>query len=165
MSPTGKSDTEGMAWCSTPQLSDAVCRPDARRRWLARFFNWVAEARSHRVICLVLGIWLINGFDLAFTIISHEQGMLHEENPLARHMLQHGTASIMLYKIGLVLIGSYPLLRFRTARITELGAYVILVAYAILAIHWSTCYEFFSLTATNDVGLADIETLGGSPPQ
>ncbi len=45
--------------------------------------HWVAEARSHRVICLVLGIWLLNGFDLAFTILSHEQGVLHEENPVA----------------------------------------------------------------------------------
>ena len=150
---------------SMPQLWDVVYLPEARRRWFARLVIWVAESRSHRIICLVLGIWLINAFDLALTIISHQQGMLHEENPVARHMLQYGTTSIVLYKIGLVLIGSYPLLRFRTARITELGACVILVAYAVLAVHWSTCYEFFSQTATNEFDLADIEALDAPSPQ
>jgi len=101
------------------------------------WLHWIAEARAHRVILLVLGIWLLNGFDLAFTVISHQQGMLHEENPLARHMLHNGTASIVLFKTGLVLIGSYPLLRFRAARISELGAFTILFAYVLLAVHWA----------------------------
>ncbi len=125
------------------------------RRWSARVINWIVEARSHRVICLVLGIWLLNGFDLAFTILSHDQGMLHEENPLARHMLAYGTTSIVLFKIGLVLTGSYPLLRFRTARITEMGAFVILLAYAVLALHWSECYDLYSSTATHHMDLAE----------
>ncbi len=117
-------------------------------RRTTRFVRWVAEARSHRVICLVVGIWILNGFDLMFTILSHQQGMLHEQNPLARHMLQYGTASVALFKIGLVLIGSYPLLRFRRARITELAALLILTSYAFLSIHWSMCYEQYSLSAT-----------------
>jgi hypothetical protein len=114
---------------------------------------------------LVFGIWLLNGFDLTFTVLSHQQGVLHEENPLARHMLQYGTTSIVLYKIGLVLIGSYPLLRFRRARITELGTYVILAAYAFLAIHWATCYELYAVSATDTVDLATLENLVGAPPQ
>jgi hypothetical protein len=104
---------------------------------------------------MVLGIWLFNGFDLAFTIISHHQGMLHEANPFARHVLQYGTASIMLYKVGLVLIGSYPFLRFRQAAIAELGAYTILIAYAFLAIHWAMCFEWYTVTLVNDINLAD----------
>ena len=117
------------------------------------------------MICVVLGIWLLNGFDLTFTVLSHQQGMLHEENPLARHMLQNGVASIMLYKIGLVLIGSYPLLRFRRARITELGTYVILAAYALLAIHWASCYELYAMSGVESVDLAGLEDLGRTPPQ
>lgn len=121
--------------------------------------HWAVEARSHRVICLVLGIWLLNGFDLALTILAYQLGVLQEENPLAMHLLEQGTASIVLFKIGLVLVGSYPLLRFRTARITELAAYLILASYALLAVHWSTCYELYAISVTQSINLADVEPL------
>lgn len=146
---------------ATTRLSDSMATAHTGRRRSARVIEWIVEARSHRVICLVLGIWLLNGFDLAFTILSHDQGMLHEENPLARHMLAYGTASIILFKIGLVLIGSYPLLRFRAARITELGSFVILLSYAFLAVHWSECYDLYSITATHNVEMAESHLLDG----
>jgi len=123
--------------------------------WTSRLVHWVVDTRAHRILCLLIGIWIFNAFDLMFTILSHQQGMLHEENPLARHMLQHGILAIVLYKVGLVLIGSYPLLRFRRARITELGAIVILVTYAILAVHWTQCYEQYSISASTTVNFSD----------
>jgi hypothetical protein len=119
----------------------------------------MAEARSHRVICLVLGVWLLNGFDLAFTILAHQHGLLHEENPLARRMLSHGTTSIVLFKIGLVLIGSYPILRFRMRRISELAAVLVLAAYVMLAIRWSTCVDLYSAAAGHYFDLAGVPPL------
>jgi len=104
-----------------------------------------------------MGIWMLNAFDLAFTILSHEQGFLHEENPLARIMLSHGIASIILFKLGLVLIGSYPLLRFRKARIAELAACLVFAAYVLLAIRWSMCYELYAFVGSYPIDLADIE--------
>jgi len=104
----------------------------------------------------VLGIWLLNAFDLAFTILSHEQGMLHEENPVARHLLENGTASIVLFKSGLVLIGSYPLLRFRRVRIAEMAAALILLAYAMLAVRWSICYDLYAVLVTHSTDLPDL---------
>ena len=104
-------------------------------------------ARSRRVICGVLGVWLLNAFDLVFAVLVHEQGMLDEQNPLAAHMLQQGMGSIILYKIGLVLVGSYPLLRFRATRIAELGTFVILLTYALVAIRWSACLEVYVLSS------------------
>ena len=136
----------------------------APRAWHARLMDWAVEARSHRVILLVMGIWMLNGFDLAFTVIAYQQGMLHEENPLARHMLRNGMPSIVLFKIGLVLIGSYPLLRFRTARITELGSMVILVAYAMLAMHWSECLDLYATTVGHGVNIKDLAQLNGFVP-
>ncbi len=106
-----------------------------------------------------MGIWLLNGFDLAFTVLAHEQGMLHEQNPLARFMLDNGTASIILFKIGLVLIGSYPLLRFRQARISELGSCLIFAAYVFLAIRWSTCFELYTAASGGQIDLAEIGPL------
>lgn len=128
--------------------STTVSTQQAHETWFTRLSDWVAQSRAHRVICLVMGIWMLNIFDLTLTLMSHEQGLLHEGNPLARHLLQSGTLAIVLFKIGLVAIGSYPLLRFRRARITELGSYVILFAYAYLAIHWSMCYEQYDILAS-----------------
>jgi hypothetical protein len=137
-------------------LSQAVAPPRTSRNWFDQTLEWAVEARAHRVVLLVLGIWLLNGFDLVFTLLSHQNGMLDEENPVARHMLAYGTSSIILFKIGLVMIGSYPLLRFRTARITELGSIVILVAYSVLALHWSECFELYHITISNSDAMREL---------
>ncbi len=145
-----------MSWYPASALPTALAHAATHRPWYARPLDWIVEARSHRVILLVLSIWLLNAFDLLFTILAYEQGMLQEENPLARQMLHYGTPSIVLFKVGLVLIGSYPLLRFRTARITELGTLVILVSYALLAVHWSECYELYTATVTTSTNIAEL---------
>lgn len=143
-----RSDTHTVAFCSTSPASNLLGEQPSPRSASLRWVDWAVRARSHRVICLVAGIWMLNGFDLILTILAQEQGLLQEENPFGRYMLRYGTASVVLFKVGLVLIGSYPLLRFRTARITELAAVFILVTYAMLAVHWSHCYELYALAAT-----------------
>lgn len=155
--PLFPADTEDMSVCSTSSVPNTARDAFAPPSGTARLVHWVVEARSHRIICLIAGIWLLNAFDLMFTILAHQQGLLQEENPLARYMLRHGTLPLILFKSGLVMIGSYPLLRFRRARITELGSYVILVAYAFLAVHWSTCYDLYASGIAHDVNYADVE--------
>jgi hypothetical protein len=123
--------------------------------------NWVASARSHRVICLVAGIWLTNLFDLLLTLLSAKDGLLIELNPIARHMLDQGAVPLVFYKIGLVLIGTYPFLRFRHTRIAELGALTCLCFYAMLAVHWNTCYEVFTLADTNNLHWQEYQRLIG----
>lgn len=140
-----------MELCQNSPISPAAHRQKHHRTLPARLMDWVVEARSHRVICLVVGIWLLNAFDLAFTLLSHEQGLLHEQNPLARRMLDNGTASVVLYKVGLVLIGTYPLIKFRSMRIAELASLVIILTYATLAIRWSTCYDLYVAAFHNNV--------------
>lgn len=158
------SDTIAMT-VFTSRLSEALAPArSAGRNWFDEIVEWAVEARAHRVILLVLGIWLLNGFDLIFTILSHQNGMLDEENPVARHVLGYGTASIVLFKVGLVMIGSYPLLRFRTARITELGSIVILVAYSVLALHWSECFELYHITISNADAMRELASIRGFAP-
>ena len=156
MSRPTRSDTEDMSLHAHSPLVENAKRAPTHQAWWDQCLNWVVEARSHRVICLVMGIWLINGFDLALTLISHEQGLLDEANPVARQLLEHGTLPLILYKIGLVFIGSYPLLKFRRARVTELGAIVILIVYATLAVRWSDCYELYTAAHAGDVTLAEV---------
>jgi hypothetical protein len=148
-----------MPWFSTSPAIGTLELAAAPAGRLARLVDWAAAARAHRVILLVLSIWLLNAFDLALTILAHQQGVLHEQNPLARGMLEGGTWAILLYKVGLVMLGSYPLLKFRGVRITELGALVVLVSYALLAIRWSNCYELYTLTAGECVNYAYCEDL------
>ena len=153
---------EGMDGCqSTPLPNELRSGSTARSDWLW-FFDWVAASRAHRVICLIMGIWLINGFDLALTLLSAHDGLLVELNPIARHMLERGALPLILYKVGLVLIGTYPLLRFRHARIAELGALTCLALYAMLAVHWNDCYAVFTLSETSDTGWTEYEGLLGS---
>jgi len=150
------------------ELSSATSLPlDARttepNRRAARWIRWIAESRSHRVFCLVAAIWILNVFDLLLTLVSQEHGLLHEINPVARQVLSQGTISVMLYKAGLVLIGTYPLLKFRSARITELGALVVLCVYAFLAIRWSTCVDLYTLATYSDLTAADFAESAISP--
>lgn len=156
MSSLPLTDSVDMTVCQTQALPDADSCRGERTCW-SRVVHWVVTTRSHRVICLVLCIWLLNGFDLIFTILSSEQGLLQEENPVARHLLAMGMPSLALYKVGLVLIGSYPLLRFRRARIAEMASLVVLIVYAGLAVRWSTCYEFYSIAFHNGMNLPGFE--------
>lgn len=142
-----------MSVCELPSMT-AIAPVGARRGWWESALEWVVDARSRRVISLVIGIWILNAFDLAFTVLSHEQGMLHESNPVASFILSLGTPSIVCYKIGLVLLGSYPLLRFRSARIAEMAAMTVLIVYAMLAVRWSSCYELYTLSFYHTPNLA-----------
>ena len=134
----------------------AAVRHETESGWWCRCIDWIVDARAHRVVCLVLGIWLFNAFDLIFTILSHQQGVLVEQNPFARHMLEQGVLSLVLYKTGMVCIGSYPLLKFRTARITEWGTLVILLTYATLAIRWSDCYEAYNIALSANPHMVEL---------
>ena len=92
-------------------------------------------------------------------VADQEEVQKAEENPVARRFLADGPAFLILFKVGLVLIGSYPLLRFRRMRLAELASVVILVAYGLLAVHWSACYELYTLTASGHINIAEIDAI------
>ncbi len=162
MSPLRATDSHGMEVCPGSPIATRLTRDSGRQSPWKRLLDWVAESRSHRVICIVCGILLLNAFDLTLTMVSHEQGVLHEQNPVARQLLRSGPSSIILYKVGLVVIGCYPLLRFRRARITELASIVIMLAYVILAIRWSVCYELFCSVFPGETNVADVAVMIGA---
>lgn len=145
---------------SPPSPSDLLSPPRSTlaQAWYG-FVDWYAASRSHRVVILVLAIWVINSFDLMLTLLSHQQGMLDEENPLANYFLKQGIASLVLYKAGMVLIGSYSLLRFRHTRIAEMGAFIVVMVYALLAVRWQACSELYTLTYNANVHTGEIEAV------
>lgn len=108
--------------------------------------RWLAAARSHRVLCLVLGVWVLNIFDFILTITAHRQHLLHELNPLAKSLLTHGEPFLGLFKFGLLAIGTYALVKYRRERISELGCFVVLGSYVLVALQWHYCYEMYAMT-------------------
>lgn len=103
-------------------------------------------SRSHRVLCLIAVVWVLNGFDLALTLLAHRQHLLYEVNPLAQYLLKHGEASLALFKFGLLSVGTYALAKYRRERIAELGCLMVMGVYAMVALHWHYCYEMYAMT-------------------
>ncbi len=143
-------------------ISPPLAIPDvdrSSRRWFARLVDWAVAARSHRVICLLIGLWVINAFDVTLTILAHHQGMLEESNPIARRLLLHSPYVITLYKVGLVTFASVVLLKQRTRLVAEIAAGGMLLIYTIVAIQWRLCYELYALTYAGDIRQSDIDAI------
>jgi len=130
--------------------------PAGRLSLADRAVEWLARSRSHRVLCLLFGLWTINAFDLVLTVLSNDFGLLHESNPIAARILPHGTEAIILYKCTLVAIGSYPLVRYRNYPVAELAAASLLIVYSMVAVQWKMCYDFYSITATIDPRVTEV---------
>lgn len=148
--------------CESPAISQTgpLKLTLALRKGLGQLEELIAGSRSHRVICLVAGIWLFNAFDLILTLLAHKQGMLLEVNPVAYQVLLWGAVPIVIYKTTLVLGGSVGLLWFRSRRAAELAAIVVLAAYVLVAVRWHLCYELHMLSATANVEWSELAALG-----
>lgn len=112
-------------------------------------WKWITSTRSRRVICLLLCVWIINGFDLVLTVLAQRTGMLHEENPIARAVLAHGEGAIFAFKVLLVVGASTVLLRCRRHRCSELAVLLVALTYSIVAVQWKLCYDMYELTLTH----------------
>ncbi len=132
--------------------------PPIAATWLTRTIDWFTAARSHRVICLVMGLWVFSIFDVALTMLAHEQGMLDESNPIARRLLNSPPA-IMLYKLSLVTFASTIILSNRRRLVAELAAGGVLAVYTIVAIQWRLCYELYVLTHIGDIRSQEIDAI------
>ena len=114
------SDQHNLASGWQPQLPavPAAVAPARTRR----------PAGDRRLAYLLLVAWIINLFDLCLTVLAWRQHLMVELNPLAAKVLPHGTAAIIIYKIGLLVIGTTALWYCRRHWATEpaVWAYVIL---------------------------------------
>ncbi len=124
-----------------------------------RIVHWFTSARSHRVLCVVAGLLLINIFDLILTLSAHRQGLLEESNPIAARILPHGPAALMAYKLTLVAIGGGILIRCRKHRICEVASVTVMLVYVLLAFQWKECYDMYAITVTHSqiTTLAELE--------
>jgi hypothetical protein len=140
----------------TPALLDNGS-PDTRfPSWPQRAFSRIANSRAKRVVYLLLGIWVLNAFDVALTIRAQADGMLYEQNPLARRILVMGAPAILLFKVALVASATYVLYTFRRFRCAEFATALILLAYVGVAFQWQLCYDMYEVACSDGACKADF---------
>ena len=120
---------------------------------------WMTASRSHRVICVLMGLWLINLFDLVLTVLAHGQGVLDESNPIARVILPLGPIALATFKVILVGGASAVLLYSRRQLLAEVTAIFTFLVYIGVAVQWKVCYEMYAISATNSFTPAELERL------
>ncbi|MFH0981222.1 MAG: DUF5658 family protein [Planctomycetota bacterium] len=140
--------------CVTPELVGT------QQGFLAQAWTWIVEARSHRMLCLLAGLWTINLFDLVLTLIAYRQGLLCEANPVAAFLLARGPTAVCLFKGTLVALGSAILIRYRRRPSAEFSAAGLLIIYALVAVQWKWCYELYELAHTGNVSNAELAGVG-----
>jgi len=120
---------------------------------LGRSFRAVAEAirrrrgdatarRVRRVLLILVWIWMLNIFDLFFTMAALKVGGFEELNPLARLYL-HSPEMLSFFKLGMLLTASLVFLAFRRRRITEVGCWGLAAVYTVLSFIWFAYYCHF----------------------
>jgi len=100
----------------------------------------LVATRPRRVFSALVILWILNFFDLTYTIIANQIGGFEELNPMARLFLEPSW-TLVAFKIGTVLFGSVILWTLRRHRITELVCWLLCLLYTGLAFTWVKYYS------------------------
>ncbi|MFQ5805819.1 MAG: DUF5658 family protein [Phycisphaerae bacterium] len=102
-------------------------------------FRWLTRPR--RVLLVLAAVWVINIFDLGYTLLESLHSGFIEMNPVAARLIGASPAVLVSYKTALLAISSTILLIYRRHRVAELGCWFLLAAYLHVAICWWFYYE------------------------
>lgn len=117
----------------------APYRPAALKHW----FLHLHESRPQRIILLLIGIWIMQYFDLNLTLIAQQHGMLGEQNPIARQALRFGVLGVTVYKFSLMTAASIVLYWYRRLAISEYLLWGVFFSFVALSLHWQICVAIF----------------------
>ena len=96
-------------------------------------------ARTRRLVLALIAIWVLNLFDLTFTVLAGRIGGFEEVNPLARDIL-HESGRLLLFKLVTLGLGTAILLLFRRHWVTEAAAWLVCGVYVALSFIWVAYY-------------------------
>lgn len=97
------------------------------------------HARTRRVAQGICILWLLSVADLFFTLWAHLFTPFHEANPLAAALLDTDQlAALILMKLILTTVGATIFWRLRNQGRAEAGLWLVVAAYVMLAVRWST---------------------------
>jgi hypothetical protein len=113
-------------------------RPAGLARRLAaglRRVRAATDSRSRRVILLLVLLWILNGFDLYFTIMAGQLAHFNESNPIAVKMFSHPYA-LAAFKVGAVGFASMVMIMFRRRRTAEIACWCVCLVYVVVSFVW-----------------------------
>lgn len=113
------------------------------RNAVLRVAQWPTRAR--RIVCLLAAIWVLNAFDLGFTVTASDCRHFAELNPIARGLIGEPLL-LAAYKLLLLVPCTLILGAFRGRRITELAAWLGLTVYTLVTLRWLDYYAHISMT-------------------
>ncbi|MGE0481127.1 MAG: DUF5658 family protein [Phycisphaerae bacterium] len=102
-------------------------------------FRWLTRPR--RILIALAAMWVLNIFDLGFTIAESVHGHFVEVNPIAARLLGGPTWLLALYKFSLITFGTVILLSLRKHRIAEWGAWFLFATYLYVGVRWFVYYQ------------------------
>jgi len=111
----------------------------ARAATTLRSFRWLTRPR--RVLLLLSAVWVLNIFDLGYTLLESLHCGFVELNPLAARIIGGAPEALVLYKTGLLTVSTAILLGYRRHRVAELGCWFLLVVYLYVAVCWCLYYH------------------------
>lgn len=134
-----------------------------------RWYRLFRLRRPMRVLLLLAAVWIVNGFDLGFTLFARQTTWFTELNPAADWALRQGTAVAVLFKVLLVGTASAILWRCRRLALSEGLLWVFALMCVGLSLRWHNYFEFFAdgrnvqLLALPDRPVPDARRTGEPP--
>lgn len=107
--------------------------------------------RYKRISELLIVLWTFSMADLFFTLWAHRFTPFIELNPFAGALLGNNlVASVVLYKLTLMLFATTIFWRTRTSPRTEFALWGLVLVYGLLMIRWSN----YTIEAANSIATA-----------
>lgn len=98
------------------------------------------ERQDRRFVWLLIGVWIVNCFDLELTLLAAHQRMLWELNPVVGRLLPFGPKGLTCYKFALLGFGSLVLWRYRRHRVAVIALWIVAIACVALSLVWYELY-------------------------
>jgi len=128
----GRTGLDAEIPCAIPVAAEAALPADSRWR----------QRRGHRVVLLLILLWILNGFDLAFTIMAHGLGDFNEANPIARRMLDP-PIRVIVFKVSSVVFASGIFLIYRRRVLVEAGCWIMCAIYVAICVLWGAFWNSY----------------------
>jgi hypothetical protein len=93
------------------------------------------------VLLVLAAVWVINIFDLGYTLAESLYSGFVEMNPVAARLIGASPVVLVGYKTALLAISSTILLIYRRYRVAELGCWFLLAVYVHVGVCWWLYYE------------------------
>jgi hypothetical protein len=119
----------------------------------------LSHGRPCRVIALIITIVLLSLADLYITLVYLHSGGMGEANPVARWVMEHGSAPLLvLWKLSTITVAGVILYSTRRTRTAEYGAWICVFLLTWLTIRWGSYSDEIQKISPNVHVLADYDS-------